>query len=100
MTSETVSPITCSWGCETVSLTNAKGNDMKTVNWKQEEERAALMDFDSLLWTITDCMEARDASKGWNPENEGYYQDLASVYSQELNRRKRYSTRSYIRTDY
>ena len=39
---------------------------MKNVNWKQEEDKAVLMDVASLMYTINDCIAARDASKGWN----------------------------------
>ena len=61
---------------------------MRTVNWNNEEKRAKSMTKDMLEYTISDCIAARDASKGWNPENENYYQDLASVYSMELRKRE------------
>lgn len=61
---------------------------MRTVNWNEEERKARLMDIAALNYTVSDCLEARDASKDWNPENECYYQDLASVYSREIRRRK------------
>lgn len=69
-----------------------KGKRMRIVDWKKEEEKAICMDIEALIFTISDCIAARDASKGWNPENEGYYQDLASVYNRELTRRRRYKT--------
>ena len=60
---------------------------MRTLNWKEKEARVRAMSDEALAYSIKDCIEARDASKGWNPENECYYQDEASVYSMEQRRR-------------
>lgn len=60
---------------------------MKTLNWNQVEAKAKKMSVVELEYSVKDCCEARDASRGWNPENENYYQDEASVYSRELRRR-------------
>jgi len=62
---------------------------MRQVNWNQVAEKAVLMSTESLIYTIKDCREAALASRGWNPENEGYYDDEASVYASELRRRER-----------
>jgi hypothetical protein len=43
---------------------------------------------DALVYTANDCREAELAMRGWNPDAEGYYSDLASVYSMEIRRRK------------
>ena len=64
-----------------------KGKKMKTLNWNQVEAKAKKMSVVELAYSIKDCCEARDASRGWNPENENYYQDEASVYSREYNKR-------------
>ena len=60
---------------------------MKTLNWKEKEASAKQMTVEELEYSVRDCVEARNASKEWNPENENYYQDEASVYSQELRKR-------------
>lgn len=65
---------------------------MRTVNWSSVAEKATLMSTESLIYTIKDCREAALASRGWNPENEGYYDDEASVYASELRRRERCNT--------
>lgn len=59
----------------------------KVVDWSKEEARAREMSIDALLYTARDCREAEKAMRGWNPHQEGYYSDLASVYSMEYNRR-------------
>lgn len=62
---------------------------MRTVNWNEVAQKAVLMSTESLIFTINDCREAAKASRGWNPENEGYYDDEASVYASELRRRNK-----------
>lgn len=64
---------------------------MRQVNWKETAEKAILMTTESLVYVINDCREAAKASRGWNPENEGYYDDEASVYAAELRRREKAS---------
>jgi len=59
----------------------------KVLDWKTKEARARKMTVEALEFSVKDCVEARDAMRGWNPEAEGYYQDEASVYRRELNRR-------------
>lgn len=60
----------------------------KTIDWNAKEAYAKKLTLAQLEYAIKDCIEARDAMKGWNPEKEGYYQDEASIYSQELKRRR------------
>lgn len=60
----------------------------KVVDWDKEEKKAKSMDNASLEYAIKDALAARDASKGWNANGEGYYQDQASVYARELRNRK------------
>jgi hypothetical protein len=60
----------------------------RQVEWAKEEARAKTMDMDALAYTANDCREAELAMRGWNPDAEGYYSDLASVYSMEIRRRK------------
>jgi hypothetical protein len=60
---------------------------MRTLDWNTKEATAKKMSDAALDYSIKDCLEARDAAKGWNPENECYYQDEASVYSTEKRRR-------------
>lgn len=59
----------------------------KIIDWKALEARAKAMDNDSLEFAIRDCLEARDAARGFDTYAEGYYQDEASVYSAELRKR-------------
>ena len=59
----------------------------KVMDWNAKEAQAAGMTSEALEHSIKDCIQARDAMKGWNPQMEGYYQDEASVYRRELNRR-------------
>jgi hypothetical protein len=70
---------------------------MRQVNWQEVAEKAVLMSYESLIYTIKDCREAAKASRGWNPENEGYYDDEASVYVSELRRREKCGTVASIR---
>jgi hypothetical protein len=70
---------------------------MRVVNWNEVAQKAVLMSTESLIFTINDCREAAKASRGWNPENEGYYDDEASVYASELRRRERCNTVASIR---
>jgi len=68
---------------------------MRELDWKRTAEKAVLMSTESLIYTINDCREAALASRGWNPENEGYYDDEASVYSSELRKRNQYRAISF-----
>ena len=62
---------------------------MQTLNWKTTEARAKKMDDDQLAFATNDCYEAAAAI---GPvafgKDESYYHDEASVYIQELNRRR------------
>jgi len=60
---------------------------MRTLDWKAVEEKAKGMTIEALRYAILDCREAAVASRGFNPENEGYYSDEASVYSKEMIKR-------------
>jgi hypothetical protein len=70
---------------------------MRTVNWNEVAKKAVLMSTESLIYTINDCRDAVNASKGWNPENECYYADESSVYAAELRRRKKASAVASIK---
>lgn len=72
---------------------------MRQVNWNEVAAKAVLMSTESLIYTINDCREAAKASRGWNPENEGYYDDEASVYASELRRREKCNVVSSIRNN-
>ena len=65
----------------------------KFTEWERYEEKARNMSVVELLFSIEDCRKASLASRGWNPENEGYYDDEASVYFRELRKRQ---LRGYI----
>ena len=43
---------------------------------------------DQLRWIIQDCREAAEAMKGWNPVKEGFYEDQAFTYADELRARQ------------
>ena len=59
----------------------------KSFDFTAGTKRARAMSDDQLAFAVKDCIEARDAMKGWNPVQEGYYQDEASTYAQEIYRR-------------
>lgn len=62
----------------------------KSFDFAAGAERAKAMSDESLAFAIKDCIQARNAMKGWNPVMEGYYQDEASTYAQEeINRRSK-----------
>ena len=46
------------------------------------------MSEDNLRWIIKDCREAAEAMKGWNPIKEGFYEDQAFTYADELRARQ------------
>ena len=43
----------------------------------------------ALKWTIADCRYAASNMRGFNPVREGYYEDQAFTYADELARRCR-----------
>ena len=43
---------------------------------------------EQLIWIIRDCREAAEAMKGWNPVKEGFYEDQAFTYADELRARQ------------
>lgn len=61
----------------------ATANDFAT--WR---EQAAGLNEEQLGWIIQDCREAAGAMKGWNPVKEGFYEDQAFTYADELRSRK------------
>jgi hypothetical protein len=68
-----------------------KNNDIgmnKSLDWEKEERKARSMTSDQLAYAIKDAMAARDASKGWNANGEGYYADMAMTYAKELKARR------------
>jgi hypothetical protein len=50
---------------------------------------AETLDTGSLRYTIADCRAAAANMRGWNPIREGYYEDQAFTYADELSRRSR-----------
>jgi hypothetical protein len=52
----------------------------KRLNWEQKEKKARKMSIQELNYAISDCISCKI--------DQGYYYDGASVYQQELNRRK------------
>ena len=41
-----------------------------------------------LRWIIKDCRDAAEAMSGWNPVKEGFYEDQAFTYADELRARR------------
>jgi hypothetical protein len=61
----------------------------KPFPFAEYEEKARLMTDSALLYSIRDCIKARDAMKNHNTEAEGWYQDEASVYQREIIKRRK-----------
>jgi len=55
-------------------------------NWRNHARQC---DNYSLRWLIEDCRKAAKCMRGFNPAREGYYEDQAFTYADELNRRHR-----------
>ena len=53
--------------------------------WRSHAET---LDTHSLRYIITDCRKAAANLRKVNPVREGYYEDQAFTYADELNRRK------------
>ena len=53
-------------------------------NWR---DRAKFMSISSLRYVIQDCRSAAKAMRNWNPIKEGYYEDQAFTYADELRSR-------------
>ena len=49
---------------------------------------AKTCDVDALRFIVADCREAMIASRGWNPDREGFYADQMFTYGDELRRRE------------
>ncbi len=58
------------------------------AKWRSHAET---LDTHALRWSIADCRHAARNLRGWNPEREGYYEDQAFTYADELARRSRLS---------
>lgn len=50
---------------------------------------AKTLDTRSLKWAIADCRQAARNLRDWNPIREGYYEDQAFTYADELSSRSR-----------
>ena len=55
----------------------------KQINWKQKQEYAKKLSKSELSFAINDCIKCIGLKV-----DEGYYTDEASIYRQELSRRK------------
>lgn len=55
------------------------------ADWRK---RAKGLTESELRWVIQDCREAAEAMKGWNPVKEGFYEDQAFTYADELRARQ------------
>ena len=51
-------------------------------------EHAEVCDVATLRYIIRDCRETARNMRNWNPIREGYYEDQAFTYADELARRK------------
>ena len=49
---------------------------------------AKTVDDDALAYIISDCRQAQNAMRGWNPERENYYADQGMTYVMERLRRE------------
>lgn len=56
------------------------------AKWRSHAET---LDTRALRWSIADCRQAARNLRDWNPEREGYYEDQAFTYADELARRTR-----------
>jgi len=63
---------------------------MQTLNWTATEARAKRMTDEQLTWAIDDCITTAQLLGPGEQigKDQGYYHDEASVYRQELNRRR------------
>ena len=52
------------------------------------EAHAKTVDDDALAYIISDCRQAQNAMRGWNPERENYYADQGMTYVMERLRRE------------
>jgi hypothetical protein len=52
------------------------------------EAHAKTVDDDALSYIISDCRQAQNAMRGWNPERENYYADQGMTYAMERLRRE------------
>ena len=57
--------------------------------FKKWSEHASSVGIDSLKYIISDCANARDAMKDWNPDKYNYYADMGFTYSDELYKRSK-----------
>jgi hypothetical protein len=69
----------------TATTTTAAATAVDFANWRKVAK--TMTDF-CLEYAIKDCREAAEAMKGWNPVKEGYYEDQAFTYADELRARQ------------
>lgn len=55
------------------------------ARWRAEAEH---MTEAELFFAIKDCRSAAEGMKGWNPVREGYYEDQAFTFADELRNRR------------
>ncbi len=58
------------------------------ARWRSHAETC---DLGSLRYIIRDCRQVAQNLRGFNPVREGYYEDQAFTYADELSRRLRLS---------
>ena len=56
------------------------------AKWRSQAET---LDTHSLKWMIADCRRVARNLRGFDPEREGYYEDQAFTFADELARRNR-----------
>jgi len=56
-------------------------------DFEKWRSHAETLDIRSLKWSIADCRYAASRLKGFNAIREGYYEDQAFTYADELARR-------------
>jgi hypothetical protein len=56
------------------------------ARWRNHAES---LDTGALRFIIRDCRSAAQNMRGWNPIREGFYEDQAFTYADELSRRSK-----------
>lgn len=61
------------------------------ADFSRWRDHAETCDIGSLRFIIRDCRQVAENLRGFNPVREGYYEDQAFTYADELSRRLRSS---------
>jgi len=59
------------------------------ADFERWRDHAETLDCGALRYIVRDCRAAAANMRGWNPVREGYYEDQAFTYADELARRSR-----------